>query len=146
VSDDPGEVGCIERQGIGPEGVPGLRADRGENPDCLDRCPPFAQQEPEERALGDGAGHELGLFLLEPAESDRVMDVINDGERDEHVAVGKKSGHPSSSSERTSSAVMVRPTDICGMPRFVVATFGGFCPRPKRINSAMTSLIDRLPS
>ena len=146
VSDHAGEVRGFKGQRVGPEGVPLLRSNCIKYRDCLDRCLPFAQEEPKECAFRYWAGSEVWLFLLEPGQRDRMMDVVDDGKRDEHIAVRQEPDHTSSSSERTSSVDIGRPTDICGMPRLVIAICGTFFPRPKRISSAITSLIDRFPS
>jgi hypothetical protein len=124
VPDDADELGCLVTDLVGPKCMPILRTHGVEDRDCVDGGLPFAEEESQERALGDRARRQVGLGLLEPLDRGRVVDVVDDRQRDQHVAVNEKRAHASSSSERTSSAVTGRPTEICGMPRLLVAISG----------------------
>jgi hypothetical protein len=71
----------------------------------------LAQQKTQERAFGDRACCQLRFGCFEPAERDLMVDVIDNGQRYENVAIGQERAHASSSNERTSSAVTGRPTE-----------------------------------
>ena len=103
-------------------------------------------QKAKEGSFRYRTGGKIRLVVLEPVEGDAVVDVVHDRQGNQHVAISEERRHPSSSSERTSSAVTDRPTETCGMPRFVVVTSEPCCLRPSRMRSAMTSLIDRFAS
>lgn len=144
MSDDACEVGFFEGDAVGPELVPRLRSHRVEHADgCLCRVS-GTDEEPQERALGERTGRQLVTASLEPIEGNTVMDMVLNGEGHEHVPVGEKRAHSTSSSEATSSEVIGRPTDTTGMPRRLTLG-GGELSRanPRRINSASTSLMVR---
>ena len=125
VADDAAEVRTLERQCIWPEPVPSLGADRLEHADRFWRAPTFAQQEAEQGALGDRARGEVRGLIVEPLERDLVVDVLDDRQGNEHIAIGQERAHPSSSSERTSSTVTARPIETLGIPRGPDAIAGG---------------------
>src|SRR5215469_5996216 len=138
VTDDSlnGYIGV--RKVVGPEFVPvasrGLAEDLPGGGGRL----ALADEEPHQAALGDRAGREVTAQVGQPVLGRRVMDVVIDEQRDEHVGV-REDGHCSSSSTcRTSSLVIVLPRCTTGRPVRSLVAISPLWPEssPRRMSSA----------
>lgn len=122
VTDDGIEVHRLEADVVLPEPVPFGSDDAADHLSRIGAGDSLSKEEAHQGALRDGAGRELPVGLRVPAFHGGVMHVVGDNERDEDVRVEQLDHHTrsvsfdSSSRERTSSSVTVRPTRTIGRP------------------------------
>jgi hypothetical protein len=116
VADDSLDRDVRVRKIIGPELV--LRVAGGRRQDRPRRSGGLAlpDEQAQQAALGDRAGREGAVQSREPVLGGRVLNVIVDEQRDEHVGVEEDGHWSSSSSCRTSSVVIVLPRCATGRP------------------------------
>jgi hypothetical protein len=142
VADDTTHYRRIVRHVVGPESVIRMHGRGFEEFDGIVGRYPVSDEESKKRALRDRRRCEESVGLgRHPVFCRLMVHVIFDRQGDQHIAI-KKRCHASSSSSRTSSAVITRPSRIVLSPvRSLTDVTGAVCGlRTRPSSSLMVSL------
>ena len=142
VADDTAQNRQVVRYVVGPESVIGMHGRGSEDFDGIVGRYPVSDEESKKRALRDRRRCEESIRMgRHPVFCRLMVHVIFDRQGNQHIAIEKRC-HASSSSSRTSSAVITRPSRIVLSPvRSLTDVTGAVCGlRTRPSSSLMVSL------